>query len=86
MEWVSFLTGVLGAAFAFSLFKDNQESEEDETDPVEEENELIVNSHTGRSVTLSCQTCRKLKKHKEVEQDLFQCMKCKRYVDLRQVS
>jgi hypothetical protein len=36
--------------------------------------------------TMFCQTCRKLKKHKEVKLNLYQCVKCKRNVDLRRAS
>lgn len=81
MEWVSFMTGVIGTAFAFALFTSHQE-DEIEMDPIVEE-ELKVNDFSGRHVTLSCQTCRKLKRHKEVEPNLYQCLKCKRHVDLR---
>ena len=48
--------------------------EEDEMIPVAGAigNNLVVSSSTGRYVTLSCQTCRKLKKHKEIEPNLYQ--------------
>jgi hypothetical protein len=45
--------------------------------------DLVVNDFNGRYVILSCQTCRKLKRHKEVEPNLFQCTKCKRHIDIR---
>lgn len=82
MEWISFGTGIMAATLAFALFTSNYE--DDETELEEEiEGDIIINGHTGRHVTLSCQTCRKLKKHKEVKPNLFQCTKCKRHVDLR---
>lgn len=52
----------------------------------ENESNFVVNGPAGRYVTLSCQTCRKLKRHKEIETDLYQCVTCKRQVDLRRVS
>lgn len=89
MDWVSFISGGLVTAFTFGLFaseKEDDEVDEMEQDHEEDEDGLIVNGHVGRNVTLSCQTCRKLKKHKEIEPNLYQCMKCKRHVDLRRKS
>lgn len=81
MIWTSFLTGSLVTAFAFALFKSEDEPE---TELIEEEgNDILVNDFNTRHVTLSCQTCRKLKRHKEIEPNLYQCAKCKRHVDLR---
>lgn len=83
MDLVSFTTGLLSAVFAYSLFS---QKENDEIEEVEEEveDDLVINDEsTGRHVTMSCQTCRKLKKHKEVSPNLYQCCKCKRHVDLR---
>lgn len=83
MDLVSFTTGLLSAVFAYSLFS---QKENDEIEEVEEEveDDLVINDgSTGRHVTMSCQTCRKLKKHKEVSPNLYQCCKCKRHVDLR---
>lgn len=74
MEILSFLTGALSTAFAFALFT-SEHGEETETEEMP--------GHTGRTVIISCQTCRKLKRHREIEQNLFQCTKCKRNVDLR---
>lgn len=81
MEWISFGTGLMAAAMAFALFSNSQE--EDELDEEIVEDELVINGAPGRHVTLSCQTCRKLKKHKEIKSNLYQCCKCKRHVDLR---
>lgn len=79
MDWISFSTGILSAAFAFALFSGSEE-EDLEIDEQEDSNE---ENFSGRHVTLSCQTCRKLKRHIEVSHNLFQCVKCKRHVDLR---
>lgn len=83
MDLVSFTTGLISAVFVYSLFS---QKENDEIEEVEEEieDDLVINGgSTGRHVTMSCQTCRKLKKHKEVSPNLYQCCKCKRHVDLR---
>lgn len=80
MEIVSFMTGVLSTTFAFALFSYASDTDpEDDLEPEEEES----TGHTGRTVIISCQTCRKLKRHREIEPNLFQCTKCNRNVDLR---
>ncbi|MFJ5713094.1 hypothetical protein [Neobacillus sp. NPDC093127] len=81
MIWSSFIMGGMTVLMTYALFSSDRD-EEDELDPEEVDN-IVVNDFSGRHVTLSCQTCRKLKKHKEVEQNLYQCTKCKRHVDLR---
>lgn len=87
MEWNSFILGIITVTMGYALIMDNRETEdetEDIEDETEEESGIIINS--GRHVTLSCQTCRKLKRHKEVETNLYQCTKCKRHIDLRRAS
>lgn len=85
MDLISFTTGLLSAVFAYALF--SQDNDTDSDDTIEDEDdieELVINDGSpGRHVTMSCQTCRKLKKHKEVKPNLYQCSKCKRHVDLR---
>jgi uncharacterized paraquat-inducible protein A len=86
MDWGSFITGGISVLFTYLLFTTNKEedvSEEelDDTDP-----DLIVNDFTNRHVKTYCQTCRKIKSHKEIQKDLYQCTKCKRQVDLRRAS
>jgi uncharacterized paraquat-inducible protein A len=85
VDWTGFITGVISAAFAFALFSSNHDDKDDLEAEVVEEG-IKINGTAGRHVTMSCQTCRKLKKHKEVEPDLYQCTRCKRHVDLRRVS
>lgn len=84
MSWISFITGGVTVLFVYALFTSNEE-EEMELAEAEDETELnmVVNGPSGRLVTLSCQTCRKLKRHKEIQPNLFQCTKCKRHVDIR---
>ncbi|MGD6871248.1 hypothetical protein ACQCU1_03510 [Sutcliffiella horikoshii] len=75
---VELLTGVLVTSFAFCLFGSQQNKDDLETD-----DKIEIVEITGRHVTLSCQTCRKLKRHREVESNLFECTKCRRHIDLR---
>jgi acetyl-CoA carboxylase beta subunit len=82
VSWVSFICGGMTVLIAYALFSSDRE-EEVETVPAAGETDLIVNDFSGRYVTLSCQTCRKLKRHKEIQPNLFQCTKCKRHVDIR---
>jgi hypothetical protein len=81
MSWVSFITGGMTVILAYALYSVGMESEEEEFEEVPE-SDLVVNDFSGRYVTLSCQTCRKLKRHREVRLNVFQCMKCKRHVDI----
>jgi acetyl-CoA carboxylase beta subunit len=81
MSWISYITGGMTVILAYAFYAVGMDDEEEEM--IEEENNVVVNDFSGRYVTLSCQTCRKLKRHKEVESNLFQCTKCKRHVDIR---
>lgn len=84
---ISLITCVLTVMFTYALFSsvDEKELAVDPKETIENESNLVVNGPAGRYVTLSCQTCRKLKRHKEFETDLYQCVTCKRQVDLRRV-
>ena len=82
VSWVSFITGGMTVLLVYAMFS-GAEVEEDEMELNQVDNELVINGSAGRNVILSCQTCRKLKKHKVIETNLFQCTKCKRHVDLR---
>lgn len=82
MDWVSFGSGSILTLFAIFLFNSNATANED--DVIEEA--IEVNDHKFRRKEMSCQTCRKLKWHQEIEPDLWQCKKCKRHVDLRKAS
>lgn len=86
MEWGSFITGGITVLFAYALFK--SEPQEDDLEIVDDsdQDEVEIHDFQSRHVMMSCQTCRKLKRHKEVEPNLFVCVKCKRHVDLRRVS
>jgi hypothetical protein len=81
MNFVSYVTGAMTVLLAYAMFTSH---EEEETELVEGESEssFAGNDFTGRYVTISCQTCRKLKKHKEIQPNVFQCVKCKRHVDI----
>jgi uncharacterized paraquat-inducible protein A len=84
MNWVSFITGGMTVIFTIVLFTSGSEEdmEEEFIEPTLE-SELEINGSAGRQVTISCQTCRKLKRHKEIQTNIFQCTKCKRNVNLR---
>ncbi|MCM3618767.1 hypothetical protein M3936_14345 [Sutcliffiella horikoshii] len=75
MELVSLVTGILVTSFAVSIFSNKEDVQESMLiDEVES---------PGRLVTLSCQTCRKLKRHREIQEDLFECTGCGRQIDVR---
>jgi acetyl-CoA carboxylase beta subunit len=86
VDWISFISGGLMTAFAYGLFtSDKEDAEEDENEDYEDEDsdEVEINYFKGKTAIMSCQTCRKLKKHSEVKPNLWQCLKCKRHTDLR---
>lgn len=79
LELTSFISGVLSTALAYAVFTSKREpAAEGFEDDYDDEEDT-----TGRSVIMMCTTCRKQKRHKEIEPDLYQCTKCKRHVDLR---
>lgn len=79
MHWVSFVTGVVVTVFGYSIFTVDKYEEEEFT----EEEDILIHDFQTRYVTLSCQTCRKLKRHKEIETNVFECTKCRRQIDVR---
>lgn len=85
MDWISFFTGATCVALSFALFTSHEDDdfEYEEIEGEENESDLVVNGHSKRHVVMSCQTCRKLKRHTEIQPNLYQCVKCKRHVDLR---
>jgi acetyl-CoA carboxylase beta subunit len=70
----------MSMAFTYVLIKSPLE---EDAEGFNKEFENEPEEENLRSVTLSCQTCRKLKKHREIQKNLFQCVKCKRHVDIR---
>lgn len=81
LNYVDFITGALSVGFAYALFK----GDDDEIVINDNDNEDFEDNEegSGRLVTMSCQGCRKLKKHQEVKPNIYKCTKCKRIVDLR---
>jgi acetyl-CoA carboxylase beta subunit len=73
----------MSVIMTYAIYSAGRDAEESDLVEDESEENIIVNDFSGRHITLSCQTCRKLKRHKEVQPNLFQCVKCKRHVDLR---
>lgn len=76
MDYISLMTGVVLTLFGFALFQSDDYIDEE----IEDSGNVI---YTGKKKVLSCQTCRKLKTHVEIEPNLYQCPKCKREIDLR---
>jgi acetyl-CoA carboxylase beta subunit len=56
--------------------------DEDQQSVVDIKNES-VKKFSGRTTIISCTTCRKQKRHREIETNLWECTKCKRQIDLR---
>jgi acetyl-CoA carboxylase beta subunit len=80
MELISFVSGAFAVTFVYCLF--SQDREDDDFEEYEDD-DIESDDFEPRHAIMSCQTCRKQKKHKEVEYDLWQCVKCKRHTDLR---
>lgn len=76
MELVSLVTGVLVTSFAVCIFRNKEDVQDDVA--------IDEAEAPGRLVTLSCQTCRKLKRHREIHEGIFECTRCKRSIDLRE--
>jgi uncharacterized paraquat-inducible protein A len=72
---VNFALGVMSVLLAYAFFSTSEEEEE--------ETELVVNGLSTKLRELSCQTCRKLKNHREVEPGVFECVKCHRRIYTR---
>ncbi|MEC1716576.1 hypothetical protein [Schinkia azotoformans] len=89
IDYKDFIVGAMSVVLAYAFFKDNPlwDVEQDEHEDGTEILDYTIEDHEKRRlVPLACQTCRKLKKHREIELDLYQCTKCKRKVDLRRKS
>jgi acetyl-CoA carboxylase beta subunit len=87
MDGFSFIVGGMTVLLGYVFLSIGMEDGGEEVEIVEPEmNNLVVNGFAGRHVMMSCQTCRKLKKHREIKTDLYQCIKCKRHTDLRRAS
>jgi hypothetical protein len=74
---VAYITGGLTALFMYALFSSKQEEFEVIEDSTELE-DVPVGNFSNRIYELSCQTCRKLTNHKEVEFKVYSCCRCKR--------
>ncbi|ECD6517445.1 hypothetical protein E2329_23585, partial [Salmonella enterica subsp. enterica] len=77
MDWTGFFVGSITTMMIYAFYTMGKESEEDELEVEAAEGEVEVHGFQARHVTMSCQTCRKLKHHKEIEPNLYQCVKCK---------
>jgi hypothetical protein len=79
MSWVSFITGGLSVILAYAFFS---AGDDEEVEILEPGNGLVVNGVSKRFFQISCQTCRKLKNHREIEPNVYECTRCKRVTDL----
>lgn len=77
----SLIIGGLTVLVVHAMLSESLQQDEPKTES--EERSFPINDGSGRYVTLSCQTCRKLKRHRELETNLFECVKCKRLTDIR---
>jgi uncharacterized paraquat-inducible protein A len=76
MTLINFCLGVMSVLIAYAMFSDNQLEEAEEA-------EVRINGVSSKLIELSCQTCRKLKNHREVEPGVFECVKCHRRIYTR---
>ncbi len=85
IDFKDYIIGGLTVLIARAMLKDATQEKEDFEEDQDHETLLQYEYDHGsnRTVELYCQGCRKVKKHREVEPDLYQCTKCKRLVDLR---
>lgn len=81
MDLISFGTGALSVLLAYAIFSATTE-DQDEMQP-ETESEILINGVSKRLIEMSCQTCRKLKNHREIESGVFECTKCHRRIYTR---
>jgi hypothetical protein len=70
---VNFVLGGMTVIFAYVFYSMGMEDEEEILEP-----ELVVNGLSNKLIVMSCQGCRKLKNHREVEPGVFACVKCHR--------
>jgi uncharacterized paraquat-inducible protein A len=85
VELVTLITGGVASLFTYLLFTTDKEDDVPE-EVMTEEGEIEINDFSTRHVKTYCQTCRKIKSHKEIQKDLYQCSRCKRQIDLRRAS
>lgn len=78
IDWVDFGSGFIVASLFFAIISSNRADYDFELDGDDYRGDF-----SGRRKEISCQTCRKLKAHIEIEKDLWICTKCKRPLDLR---
>jgi ribosomal protein L37AE/L43A len=74
---INFCLGAMSVLLAYAFFSPGYEEE------IEDEHELVVSGLSNKLRELSCQTCRKLKNHREIEPGVFECVKCHRRIYTR---
>lgn len=72
----NYILGIMTVVIAYAFYDASQEIE------LEEESNVVVNDFSRKLYQMSCQTCRKIKNHREVEAKVYECTRCKRRTDL----
>lgn len=80
IHWKDFIIGGMSFLFAYALLTSDQEDIKDEGMDEQPENDVVINGR--RFHQMSCQTCRKIKNHREVDPRIFECVKCHRRTNL----
>jgi hypothetical protein len=83
MSWHDFILGGMTVILAYVFYSIGKEGEELEGEIFEPPTGLVVNGVSKHLHQLSCQTCRKIKNHREIEPRVFECTKCKRRTNLK---
>jgi hypothetical protein len=84
INWTDFIIGGVSAMFLFALFTADNDREEEEFDQgnTNNTNNVVVTDFSRKLHQISCQTCRKMKNHREVAPRIFECTRCHRRTDL----
>jgi hypothetical protein len=72
----------LTCLLSYSFIKQGLEDEEEITEAEHPPTDINDYQLSSKLKEISCQTCRKLKKHREVTLNVWECTKCKRRINL----
>jgi hypothetical protein len=82
MNWTDFLLGAVTVVIGYVFLSIGLEHEDTLDEPDISENNIVVTNLSNKFFQLSCQTCRKIKNHREIAPRVFECSKCKRRTNL----
>jgi hypothetical protein len=82
MNWTDFILGGMTVLLVGVFVSIGMEEREEPEEQPETSNNVIVSDFSRKLHQLSCQTCRKIKNHREIEPRVFECTKCKRRTNL----